>query len=70
MRKYYTKACNFYYGRIATKLIKSKKALPLNGKKNLAFDNIEIFTRENGKVKSNLIHFQDIKKLSSGIKKI
>ena len=29
MKKYYTRACNFYYGRYAKKLIKKKKALPL-----------------------------------------
>ena len=46
MRKYYTRACNFYHGAVAEKLIKSKKALPLNGRKNLAFDNIEIFIRD------------------------
>ena len=59
MRKYYTRACNFYHGRIAEKLIKSKKALSLNGKKNLAFDNIEIFIRDKHKIKSKLIHFRN-----------
>ena len=33
-------------------LIKSKKAFPLNGKKNIAFDKIEIFIREKKKKKS------------------
>ena len=70
MRKYYTRACNFYHGRAAEKLIRSKKALPLNGKKNLAFDNIEIFIRDKNKVKAKLIHFRDIGKLSKGAKKI
>ena len=70
MRKYYTRACNFYHGRIAEKLIKSKKAFPLNGKKNIAFDNIEIFIRDKKKVKSKLIHLKDIKKLKKNIKKI
>ena len=65
MRKYYTRACNFYHGRTAEKLIRSKKALPLNGKKNLAFDNIEIFIRDKKQVNSKLIHFRDIKKLST-----
>ena len=69
MRKYYTRACNFYHGRIAEKLIKSKKALSLNGKKNLCFDNIEIFIRDKNKVHSKLIHLRDIKKLSRGLKK-
>ena len=69
MRKYYTRACNFYHGRTAEKLIRSKKALPLNGKKNLAFDNIEIFIRDKNKVNSKLIHFRDIKKLRNSLKK-
>jgi len=69
MRKYYTRACNFYHGRVAEKLIRSKKALPLNGKKNLAFDNIEIFIRDKNKVNSKLIHLRDIKKLSNSLKK-
>ena len=70
MRKYYTRACNFYHGKAAKNLIQSKKAFPLNGKKDIAFDKIEIFIREKGKVKSNLIHCKDIKKLKTNIKKI
>ena len=69
MRKYYTRACNFYHGRVAEKLIRSKNALPLNGKKHLAFDNIEIFIRDKKQVNSKLIHFRDIKKLSKSVKK-
>ena len=53
MRKYYTRACNFYHGRAARVLIKSNKAFPLNGKKDIAFDKIEIFTREKNRVKSD-----------------
>ena len=70
MRKYYTRACNFYHGRAARNLIQSKKAFPLNGKKDIAFDKIEIFTREKGRVKSNLIYCKDVKKLKKNIKKI
>ena len=70
MRKYYTRACNFYHGRVARSLVQSKKALPLNGKKDLAFDKIEIFTREKDRVKSDLIHFKSINKLKKNIKKI
>ena len=46
MRKYYTRACNFYYGTNAKNLIKKKLALPLCGNKNIAFDNIEILSRK------------------------
>ena len=70
MRKYYTRACNFYHGRVAEKLVRSKKALPLNGNKRLAFDNIEIFIRDKRKIKSTLIHFKNINKLSKNVKKI
>ena len=70
MRKYYTRACNFYYGKAAKNLVRSKKAFPLNGKKYLAFDNIEIFIRDKGKIKINLIHIKDINKLKRNIKKI
>ena len=70
MRKYYTRACNFYHGKIATKLIKSKKALCLTGRKDLAFDNIEIFIRSKKNIKTKIIHIKDIKNLNIKIKKI
>ncbi len=70
MRKYYTRPCNFYYGKNAKRLIYSKKALPLNGKNNIAFDQIEIFSRQKRKIKSSLIYFKDIKKLGKGVRKI
>ena len=46
MRKYYTRPCNFYYGKYARKLIKEKKALYLAGNPNIAFDQLEIFQRK------------------------
>ena len=46
MRKYYTRPCNFYYGNYAKRLIKSKKALPLAGNFNIAFDHLEIISRK------------------------
>jgi len=70
MRKYYTRACNFYHGRVAKKLIQSKKALPLNDKKNIAFDTLEIFERKKSKVESYLIYFKDVKKLRKNLKSI
>ena len=38
MNKYYTRACNFYYGTQAKTLIKKKQALPLCGENKIAFD--------------------------------
>ncbi len=70
MRKYYTRACSFYHGRAARSLIKSNKAFPLNGKKDIAFDKIEIFTRHGKKVKNNLINIKDIKKLKKNIRRV
>ena len=52
MRKYYTRPCNFYYGINAKRLIKSKKALPLAGNTNIAFDQLEVFVKK----KSNNIY--------------
>ena len=70
MRKYYTRPCNFYYGKNAKKLIYSKKALPINGKNNIAFDQIEIFSRQKNKIKSNLIYFKNIKNLSKAVRRV
>ena len=64
MRNYYTRACNFYHGRAARRLIKLNKAFPLNGKKNIAFDQLEIFSREKRKVKTRLIHIKEINTLN------
>ena len=68
MRKYYTRACNFYYGLAAKKLIYQKKALPLNSKKSIAFDKIEIFHREKNKTKSKILSISKIKNLNTKIK--
>ena len=43
MIKYYTRACNFYYGHQANLLIKKKQALPLYGNKGIAFNTLEVF---------------------------
>ena len=66
MRKYYTRACNFYYGANAKKFIKKKIAIPLCGNKDIAFDSIEILTREK---QTKLISIKNIKKLPNQIKK-
>ena len=64
MKKYYTRACNFYYGNLSKKLVKQKKTLPLNGNAEISFDHIEILSR-NFKKK---IHIEKIKKLSKFFK--
>ena len=65
MKKYYTRACNFYYGNKARDLVKIKKALPLNGNKSISFDHIEILSRDN----CRLLHINKIKDLPLKIKK-
>ena len=65
MIKYYTRACNFYYGDISKEKVDKKISLPLNGNKLISFDTIELITRKNKKI----IKIKDIKKLSSKLKK-
>ena len=68
MRKYYTRPCNFYYGNYAKKLIKEKKALSLNGRSNMAFDQVEVFHRKKKKiVESKLYSIKEIKQLEKEI---
>jgi len=69
MTKYYTRACNFYYGINAKLLIKKKLALPLCGNKNIAFDKVEVITRKNNKVLSKIIKIKKIETLSNSSKK-
>ena len=65
MIKYYTRACNFKYGKIARKLIESRQALPLCGNTNISFDEIEIITRNKNKIYSKIINYKKINKLSN-----
>mgnify|MGYP001333254764 CR=1 FL=1 len=64
MEKYYTRACNFYYGNKAKNLIINKKALPLNSRQDIAFDQVEIFQRKNNTVKVEIFHIDEIKNLN------
>ena len=49
MIKYYTRVCNFYYGKESKSLVDKKKSLPLNGNKEISFDQIEIISRKSKK---------------------
>jgi dihydropteroate synthase len=69
MKKYYTRACNFFYGSNSKKLVKKKLTLPLCGDSSISFNQIEILTRENKNVTSKIIDIKNIKKLNSSIKK-
>ena len=65
MIKYYTRACNFYYGEVSKENVNKKNCLPLHGNKLISFDSIELITRK----KRKRIKIKDIKRLSPNIKK-
>ena len=74
MSRYYTRACNFYYGLKSKTLVKKKKTLPLNGNSEISFDKIEIISRKSSKtINLDKIHKLPIslkKKIKKDIKKI
>ena len=59
MKKYYTRACNFFYGKSSIELVNLKKTFPLRGNKQISFNNIEIISRDSIK----RIALKSIKKL-------
>ena len=65
MSRFYTRACNFYYGKESQSLLIKKKTLPLNGLQNISFDHLEIITRTSKKK----ISIKEIKKLSKSLQK-
>jgi len=64
MKKYYTRVCNFTYGKSSVKLVNQKKTLCLNGYKEISFSQIEIISRDSKKT----IDLKDIKKLSKSLR--
>ena len=50
MKKYYTRACNFYYGSESKLRIKKNLSLPLNGNSLISFDCIELINRKSKKI--------------------
>ena len=65
MLKYYTRACNFYYGKTSLEMVKKKMAFPLHGNRELSFDTIEILSRN----KTRKINIKKINSLSNSLKK-
>ena len=49
MPRYYTRVCNFYYGKHSRKLVNQNKTISLNKIKEISFDQIEIITRKSKK---------------------
>jgi dihydropteroate synthase len=62
MKRYYTRACNFYYGRQSTDLVNKKKAFCLHQIKEISFDHIEIITRKS-KRKISINQIKNLPKL-------
>mgnify|MGYP001317042880 CR=1 FL=1 len=68
MTKYYTRACNFFYGHDSKRLVKKKLSLPLSNDNSISFNQIELFSRNKNTVKTKIIDLQSVKKLPKKIK--
>ena len=66
MKRYYTRACNFYYGKESEILVDKNKTIPLNGNKKLSFDHVEIISRTSKKI----LHIKKVKSLNKLLKKL
>ena len=64
MGKYYTRACNFYFGSVSIEKVKKKLSLPVHGNKLISFDTVEVFSRKNVK----RYNIKEIKKLNKNVK--
>ena len=49
MQKYYTRACNFYFGKTSKEKIKRNLSFTLGGNNSISFDSIEIISRASKK---------------------
>ena len=65
MHRYYTRVCNFYFGKKSKSLLIKKKTIPLNQNKEISFDQIEIISRKTTKK----ISIKQIKNLSKLLRK-
>ena len=65
MQRYYTRACNFYFGNQSKILVNKKRAIPLHQIKEISFDHIEIITRKS----KRKISISQIKYLPNDLKK-
>ena len=68
MTKYYTRACNFFYGPDSRQLVKKKLSLPLCNDSSISFNQIELFSRNKKIVKNKIVDLKNIKKLPKKIK--
>jgi dihydropteroate synthase len=65
MRRYYTRVCNFYYGKESKLLVNKRKTLSLNNNKEISFDHFEIISRQSRKK----ISIKKLKDLPKSLKK-
>ena len=74
MPRYYTKACNFYFGKQSKILVYKKQSIPLHQIKEISFDHVEIISRKKiRKISINKIRNlpKELKtKINSDLKKI
>ena len=74
MIRYYTRACNFYFGNQSKILVSKKKTIPLHQIKEISFDQIEIINRKSKK-RISINHIKSLpkvlrEKINLDIKKI
>ena len=65
MPRYYTRVCNFYYGKESKNLVKKKNPSLYIKVKEISFDQIEVLTRKSKKK----IFIHQIKNLPQKVKK-
>ena len=65
MVKYYTRVCNFYFGKTSKEKVRKKLSIPLHGNKLISFDTVEILSRKN----KRKININKIDSLSGKIRK-
>ncbi len=65
MSRYYTRACNFYFGTVSKEKVKKKLSVPIHGNNLISFDTIEVFSRKSSKKLS----IKKINKLNNKLKK-
>ena len=64
MNRYYTRACNFYYGNQSKILVNKKKSIPLNQINEISFDQVEIISTKS----KTTISIDEIKNLPNKLK--
>ena len=65
MQKYYTRACNFYFGKTSKQKIKKNLSLALDSNNSISFDSVEVISKTSKKI----INIKNLNKLPSKIKK-